>query len=194
MDSKIFKEMRKTMNDSGFWTDIFPNYLAGVGTVATVVVALWQTKRANDAKNKAAKEQKRVEKKRKEKTLQLIDSLSNYERCQVREANSKILTYKLGRVKFPNNNIENWDAMTRAIYDTYSDASAYHEAHGFSRAFGRPITTSESRLNNVKNLFENHNNQSDIYNILVNYRSVLSNNLSSYHTLLDEKSIEKNFN
>lgn len=173
-----------------FFVDILASWLTAIGTVGAIIVALWQTKKANYARDNAKKEQEIAEKHRNDKTLQLFDTLSRYERHHLWDTNLKILTYKLGRREFPIDDIENWDSTTRAIYATYSHTLAYQQAHDFSRAFG-PKTTPKSRLKNVENLFKKSNNQSFIYIILNNYQEVLSVNLSSYHTLLDETSIEK---
>lgn len=177
--------------NKGIVVDVLPKWLTAIGTVGAVIVAQWQTKKANDARYIEKREQEIAEQERNSKTLQLIDSLTSYERRRLSEARIKILTYIHGKRELPNQNIENWDSITKAYYNAYFGTIPFHKAHGFSRAFGRPVTTSDESLNNVKNVFKKINNQSGIYNVLISYREVLSNNLSSYHTLLDETSIDK---
>lgn len=147
--------------NNGFWTEIFPNYLGGCGAILAVIVALWQTHRANKAREVVASEKSEAEKVANNKTLKLFDSATENERKT------------LGNVA--------------SIVSGYNKETDY--AFGFDPQNPKSELISGS-IDTIRH-FTGVVHRDKVLSALQNYKNTTSSMLNDYHVLLSEENIEQ---
>lgn len=147
--------------DNGFWTEIFPNYLAGGGAMLAVIVALWQTHRANRAREIAANEKTEAEHVVNSKTLKLFDSATKNERNILSNVSS--------------------------IVSDFKKETDY--AYGFDPQNSKSELISGS-ISTIRH-FTSVVHRDKVLSALQDYRNTTSSMLNDYHVLLSEENIEK---
>lgn len=146
--------------NNGFWTEIFPNYLGGCGAILAVIVALWQTHRANKARELAANEKSEAEQIVNNKTLKLFDSAT---------ANERVILSNLA------NQIDQY-------YKEYDIAVSEPSTSKEILLEGCRITFIEY-MKDVKR-------DKILKSVLSKYKTDTSSMLSEYHLFLSERSVE----
>lgn len=147
--------------DNGFWTEIFPNYLAGGGAMLAVIVALWQTHRANRAREIAANEKTEAEKVVNNKTLKLFDSATKNER----------------------NILSNVSSIVSEFNKETDNAFGFDPQNSESELISGSIRTIRHFTSIV--------HRDKVLSALQDYKNITSSMLNDYHVLLSEENIEK---